>query len=85
MRAIIDTAAEVTLISDRMYSLLDPPPRRIREVILNTAGRDLKMKGFVVGPVQIKLGSQTYSEEIYVASIADDMLLGYKLPPATRN
>ena len=75
-RQLFNEGAEVTLISDRIYALLDPPPKQVRKVTLNMAARDLKTKGFVVGPVQIKLGSRIFSEEIYVAPIADDMLLG---------
>ena len=54
----------------------DLAPRRVKYVTLNTAARDTKMKGFVVGPVQLKLGNQQFKEKVYVAPIEDDMLLG---------
>ena len=74
--AVIDTAAEVTIISDSIFRELQPTPPYLKKVILNTAGRDLRMDGFVVGPVALKLGEITFPEAVYVAPIQDDMLLG---------
>ncbi len=74
--AIVDTAAEVTIISDRVYNSLSAPCRILKKVILNTAGRELKMNGFIVGPIRVTLGTQQFDENIYVAPIQDDMLLG---------
>ena len=74
--AIIDTAAEVTIISDSIFRELQPTPPYLKKVILHTAGRDLRMDGFVVGTVTLKLGEITFPEAVYVASIQDDMLLG---------
>ena len=74
--AVIDTAAEVTIISDSIFRELQPTPPYLKKVILHTAGRDLRMDGFVVGPVALKLGEITFPEAVYVAPIQDDMLLG---------
>ena len=76
IKAVVDTAAEVTIISDRIFNELKPKPPCLKKVILRTAGRDLKMKGFVVGLVPLQLGSGTFMEAVYVAPIQDDMLLG---------
>lgn len=75
--AIIDTAAQVTIISDGLYKSLKVKPPTLSKVILHTAGRDLKMSGYKVGPVSIVIGSQTFpGNEVYVAPVEDDMLLG---------
>ena len=74
--AVIDTAAEVTIISDSIFRELQPTPPYLKKVVLHTAGRDLRMDGFVVGPVALKLGEITFPEAVYVAPIQDDMLLG---------
>ena len=74
--AVIDTAAEVTIISDSIFRELQPTPPYLKKVILHTAGRDLRMDGFVVGPVALKLGEITFPEAVYVAPIQDEMLLG---------
>ena len=76
--AVLDTGAEVTVLSDRLLKELHPQPSLIRKVTLKSAGRGLKMEGRVVGPINIKIGKNLYNEEIYVAPIEDDMLLGLK-------
>ena len=76
LQAVVDTAAAVTIISDSIFRELQPTPPYLKKVILHTAGRDMKMEGFVVGPVALKLGEITFPEAVYVAPIQDDMLLG---------
>ena len=76
INAVVDTAAEVTIISDSVFREMEPKPPCLKNVILHTAGRDMKMEGFVVGPVALKLGNSTFPEAVYVAPIQDDMLLG---------
>ena len=74
--AIIDTASEVTIISDELFNQFDVKPPIIKQVTFQTAGKDLKMNGFLVGPVNIELGKSLLKEWIYVAPIKDEMLLG---------
>ena len=79
LKAVVDSAAEVTILSDRIYQTLHARPPVIKHVVLNTAARDLTMTGFIVGPVAITFGEQTFNEVIYTAPIDDDMLLGADL------
>ena len=74
--AVVDTVVEVTIISDKLYESLEEKSKIIKEVVMNTAGRDLKMKAHIVFPVRLKLGEKVYEEQIYVAPIEDEMLLG---------
>lgn len=76
IKAIIDTAAEVTIISDKVYENLSEKPGVLRKVKMNTAGRDLSMTAFLCGPFHVKLGGQDFFENIYVAPLQDPMLLG---------
>lgn len=77
VEAVIDTAAQVTIISDKLYESLIPKPSVLKRVVLHAAERDLKMTGCKIGPVTISIGSQAYPNvEVYVAPIKDDMLLG---------
>ena len=76
IKAVVDTAAEVTIISDNVFRELEPKPACLKRVTLHTAGRDMKMEGFVVGLVALKMGKSTFPEAVYVAPIQDDMLLG---------
>ena len=76
LRAVVDTAAEVSIISDQVYDKLNPQPPKLRDVLLHAAGRDMRMKGMIAGPVALKLGSRNFSADVYVAPIEDEMLLG---------
>ena len=76
LNAIIDTAAMVTVISDKLYKEIAVKPKSLKTEILKTAGRDQKINGQVVGPVSLKLGESTYSVLVLVAPIYEDMLLG---------
>lgn len=40
-----------------------------------TAGKDLTIKKSVMGPVILKIGPSSNSEDIYVAPIADNIVL----------
>ena len=74
--AVIDTAAEVTIISDKLYNALKEKPSVLRKTIMHAAGRGMQMDTFIVGPVNVTIGSDQYPIELYVAPIEDDMLLG---------
>lgn len=75
--AIVDTGADVTIISEEVFDKMVCKPKLIRRVILNAAGKKMRMSGRVVGPVKLKIGSKTYEENIHVAPISQDMLLGF--------
>ncbi|KAH3777315.1 hypothetical protein DPMN_178755 [Dreissena polymorpha] len=75
--AVIDSAAEVSLISDRVYKAMKQPPPKQRDVKLLMTGRDASMQGFVVGPVKLKIGNYWYQQHLYVAPTDVDMLLGF--------
>ncbi|CAC5376396.1 unnamed protein product [Mytilus coruscus] len=77
--AVVDTAAEVTLISEEVYKSLKAVPPVLKEVIMHTAGRGMQINGFIVGPTEIQLGARVMEANIYVAPISDDMLLGFDL------
>ena len=49
VKAVVDSAAEVTIVSDKVYEALKHPPKKLREVTLQTAGRQMAMRGFIVG------------------------------------
>lgn len=43
---------------------------------MNTACKGLQMNGFIAGLFRVELGEQTFSINIYVVPIGDEMLLG---------
>ena len=79
IKAVVDSAAEVTIISDRVYKALKSPPNKLKDVKLLTAGRQMEMQGFVAGPVNLKIGDKWYQENVYIAPIEQDMLIGFDI------
>ena len=79
INARIDSGAEITILSSKIYEKLDTAPAKVKEVGLQMADKDTVMKGFIIQPLKMKLGYQCFSERVYVASIGDDMLLGHDL------
>lgn len=77
--AVIDTAAQVTIISQTVFDKIGNDIPILKHVTLRTAGKDMKMTGFVAGPILIKMGDREICENVYVAPIDNDMLLGKDL------
>lgn len=76
MTAVIDSAAEVTILSDKIYNSLQDQPKILRKTVMYAAGRGMQMDTIIVGPVKLEVGSKSYCIEVYVAPIDDEMLLG---------
>ena len=69
INVMVDSAVEVNILSDKVYQALTHKPPKLREVTLPTAGRKMAMKGFVAGPVQLKIGDRWYNKILYIAPI----------------
>ena len=74
VEAVLDSSAEVTITSEKIYESLKKPPKKLYDVRLDTAGRQLSMNGFVAGPVKLQIGRSTYEGPVYVAPIEQGML-----------
>jgi hypothetical protein len=55
LQAVVDTAAQVTLVSEEFYKSLNPAPPIRKEVVMNTAGKGMQMNGYIAGPFQVSL------------------------------
>ena len=75
----MDSGAQVSIISEKLYKSLHNPPKTLRTVKLQTAGNQLSTQGFIAGPVKVKIGNQWYTEEMHVARNQQDMLLGFDI------
>ena len=73
---IIDTASDVTIISDKVYNSLPVKPSIVKSIALHTAGRDMSMKGYLLEPMTIDIKGLQFNESLYVAPIEDAMLIG---------
>ena len=76
LKAVVDTAATVTIVSDKVYRQWTVNPPCLEPATLKLAGRDNKIEGHVVGPVTLKLGSTVFPMVVHVAPIHSDMLIG---------
>ena len=70
---------EVSIISDKVYRSLKNPPKKLKDITLHTAGRQMVIQGFIVGPTKLKIGSRWYQVFLHVAPIDQDMLLGFDI------
>ncbi|KAH3705557.1 hypothetical protein DPMN_080634 [Dreissena polymorpha] len=77
--AVVDSAEEVSIISDRIYEAMKQPPPRLHDVKLLMTRRDASMPSFVVGPVDLKIGNCWYREHLHVAPTDVDMQLGFDI------
>ena len=81
-KGIIDTSAEVTVLSKRLYNLipkdLKPPLQKARRgLVVAEAGREMKTCG--IAEVEFSIGDYSFIWPVYVAPIRDDLLLGCDL------
>ena len=59
MAAAIDPAAEVTILSDKIYNSLQDQPKIW----------GMQMDTIIVGPVKLEVGSKSYCTDVYLSCI----------------
>jgi len=76
LQAVVDTAAEVTIINQKVVPahLLS---KCVKSVSLKPAFPGNNQNGQLIRNVNLKVGSQSYSVDMVIADIDDDILLGY--------
>ncbi|XP_062615272.1 uncharacterized protein LOC134277010 [Saccostrea cucullata] len=74
--AVVDTGAEVSVLSTRVYDQLEPKPPILEYVTMRQAGENAELEGFIAGPVTVCIGQQEHEMKLYVAPLQDSMLLG---------
>ncbi|KAL8614665.1 hypothetical protein ACOMHN_051117 [Nucella lapillus] len=79
VEAKIDSGAEITILSTTAFERLREKPKKLREVNMQLADQGSTMRGFVTRPVGLKIGGMTFHEQVHVAPISDQMLLGHDL------
>ena len=74
--AIIDSAAQVTVISDKFYQSMKSKPAIHESVNLKGAGESHQMSAKFARGAFLTLGDHTYKWDVYIAPISDDFILG---------
>ncbi|KAH3734860.1 hypothetical protein DPMN_041310 [Dreissena polymorpha] len=67
IQALVDTAAEVTLVSDRVIAQLSAVGEGsgVGTSAYENCRERLQMNGSIVGPVTIQLGNMVFKEKVY--------------------
>ena len=76
LEAVVDTGAEVIVLCTQVYDQLKMKPTIKRHVKMMLAGDDARLRGFVAGPFDVRVGWGTHKLDLYVAPLKDPMLLG---------
>ncbi|KAK3102825.1 hypothetical protein FSP39_014215 [Pinctada imbricata] len=79
VKAVVDTGASVTVLSDKVFKAIPATNRpKLREVELSfrVAEENKKMTTMGMADVEITIGDQCFTWPVYIAPIGDDMLLG---------
>ena len=79
LKAVVDTGAEVSIISERLFHSLPNRPPTIEFVTMRNASQDSSFKARRIGPLNIKIKDLTLTASLYVGPICDNMLIGFRL------
>ena len=79
VKARIDSGAEISILSTAIYNELKEKPQKVKDVVMQMADKENVLNGFITKPIQLGIGNQNFKERLYVAPIADEMLLGHDI------
>ena len=74
--AVVDTAAQVTVVSRKLWGQLKDPPEENENVVLKGAAEGSRMGAAVAPGVRLKVGGQEHKWTVHVAHITDSCILG---------
>ncbi len=73
---VVDSAAQITVLSSRIGKRLHLEDRLSEEVRLRNAQKNSFLTGYLVKDVSLFISGHAYTWDVIVADIADDLLLG---------
>ena len=76
LAALVDSGAQVTVISHEMYNSLKNPPKITEKVLLKTATKDTGFEGHYVPRATLTFGELNFSCSLHVGPITDSFILG---------
>ncbi|KAH3789717.1 hypothetical protein DPMN_167904 [Dreissena polymorpha] len=79
LNAKLDSGAEITILSSRMYEKLKKATKKVQDVVMQMADAETALKGFITAPLKMQSGSRCFKERINVAPIVDHILLGHAI------
>lgn len=75
MSAVVDTAAEITIIAQRVYDKMSPRPEISTSIDVNLAGGGATMAVGYLGECSYRNRGTQLRHLVYVAPLQDEMLL----------
>jgi hypothetical protein len=75
----VDTAAQFAIISESILNFVKHKPWKLKDVKFYTPCEDMPRAGYIVGLVRLRSSSKWYYENIYMALIEQQMLLGFDI------
>lgn len=75
IHGIVDTAAQCSVVSEKMYGQLVRPPEIVEEVILKGAANE-NIRAHVIRDFKFKIGKRPFSWPVFVAPVSDDFIIG---------
>ena len=79
VRAVLDSGAEVSILSEKLFENLPKKPPIVGPVKLRMADGSTLTDGKRVGPVTMRIGNAWYQYYVIVAPLAEDMLFGHDI------
>lgn len=76
VKATIDTAADITIISGQVYRSLRPQPEVVKDTNVRLAGEGAGMTAQYLGSLNLRIGDYDFVHPTYVGPLQDEMLLG---------
>ncbi|CAC5376015.1 unnamed protein product [Mytilus coruscus] len=77
--ALVDSGSEVTILNDTIFDTLEPNPYFIRKTTMYGAGTNMTMPCRLTSPIKFKIGHMQFRQQLYVALVSCDMILGCDL------
>ncbi|CAC5377652.1 unnamed protein product [Mytilus coruscus] len=74
--ALVDSGSEVTIVNDTIFDTLEPKPYAIKETTMHGAGTNMTMPCRLTSPIKFKIGDLHFNQQLHVASVSCDMILG---------
>lgn len=74
--AVVDSAAQVTVVSQGIWKQMKRPQQVAETVLLQGAAKGSSMEAQVVKDTHLQIGGNKHLWTVYVAPIQDDMILG---------
>ena len=76
VKAVVDSGAQATVMSDEFYKSLKNPPKITEKVLLKTASKGNGFEGYYIPKTTLTFGKLSFTYSMYVGPVTDSFILG---------